>query len=83
MSESLTDRQQPRLLSQQALRRRLEAPTKCGDTSRRGAAGNYCARRRARRRPFARRDKARRRLQVDCVTELTVTNAQQAPAGER
>ena len=43
------------------------APTKCGDTSRRDAAGSCCARSRARRLPFARRDKARHRLQADCV----------------
>ena len=44
-----------------------QAPTKCGDTSRRDAAGNCCARSRARRPPFARRDKARHRLRADCV----------------
>ena len=43
------------------------APTKCDDTSRRAAAGNCCARSRARRLPFARRDKARHRLRADCV----------------
>ena len=43
------------------------APTKCGDTSRRDAAGSCCARSRARRLPFARRDKARHRLRADCV----------------
>jgi hypothetical protein len=41
--------------------------TKCGDTSRRDAGGNCCARSRARRLPFARRDKARHRQRVDCV----------------
>jgi len=43
------------------------APTKCGDTSRRDAAGNCCARSRARRLAFARPDKARHRQRADCV----------------